>query len=98
MLNDWVFYDAKLHQVASFHQGRIWGVKDGMFSTSGDLHDKCFPLNLTNKYWSDIFAALLDKMPYNNNVNIPRIKGKIVSCWIDAMNCSDDTEKNRFNL
>lgn len=94
-IGDWCFKEFKLSQIKEIEKGRITSTSDGYFvSSSWDLNDRCFPLDLEVlrsssevEYWSDKLHACKQKLNY------PDINRKLVEIWVEMCENKDNVEK-----
>ena len=94
---EWCFWEFKLHQIIETEENRITSVSDGVvMSSSSDLSDKCYPLEMDVKcisdtvaYWSTKFHELK-----NNSLNHPDLNRELIRRWAEM--CDNRKDEKRL--
>lgn len=94
---EWCFWRFKLHQIIETEENRITSVSDGIvMSSSSDLSNMCYPLEMDVKcisdtvaYWSATFLELK-----NNSLNHPDLNRELVRRWAEM--CDNRKDENRL--
>lgn len=96
--SDWCFCEFKLSQIKRVETNGIVEVSDGHFTMSGQLADRCFPLDMrvktisdSVKYWSDEIHNLK-----NNALNYPDIHQELIKYWVEMCESRNDDNRLKF--
>ena len=93
---EWCFCEFRLQQIMETEENRITRVSDGMIrSSSSDLSDRCYPLEMDVKcisdtvaYWSTKFHELKNK-----SLNLPDLNRELIRRWAEL--CDNRKDENR---
>ena len=96
-VGDWAFFEHKLAIVKRVEaDGRVTEMSTGHFSTSSiDLRDCMFPMDLRGKCVSDEYQSQYDKLHKESgglNLNFPDFHRWFVEKWSECMECRHDDE------
>lgn len=93
---DWCFCEFKLSQIINTEENRITEVSDGNFRTSSyDISDRCFPLDITIKRFSDTaeyWSKKFHELNYSA-LNHPDLNRELVSRWVEMCKSKNDEAK-----
>lgn len=84
---DRCFFEFKEAEVREAHKGCVKEVSDGYFVTSGDLTDRCFPINHQARIISDFFRDEFERLHQHlpGQYNFPDFLRYASSEWSRAM-------------
>jgi hypothetical protein len=88
-VGDWVLFEHKVGQLKRVEAEDGWSeFSDGMFSTSGCLLDRCFPLTLEGKRcadWFEYYYHDLHQIDSKGKLNWLDVHREIVNLWEATM-------------
>lgn len=95
-VGDWCFCEFKLCQIGRMEGNKVIEITTGWVRmNSSDLSDRCFPMSLAVKTFSESVDAEYERLrKASKNLNFPDLHREYVRRWVDICDClmEDDIE------